>query len=186
MKVLLISLLLVCSLGGKVCLPKGWILEWTFYRTSEIGFKLTIDEHTWENYGWVGIGIKEASAAVGMVGSDITNIIIGGEKTDRFSTVNGLPQLDVELGGTDDILNPTERFENGQHGFTWTKKMDTLDRYDTLYVQGRDYNLLWACGDVMNGVQMKHFTVDRDRLIITLDEDYEKDCEDSEPFLMTN
>lgn len=178
MKILLISLFAICAFAGRVCLPKGWIFEWTIFRDNEIGFKLTLDEYTCKHYGWVGIGLKLSSEAVGMINSDIANLIFNGEKTDRFAYTNGMPALDTDLGGTEDLLNPTESEENGLFVFSWTKKLNTGDEYDAVYIEGESYNLLWACGDMHDGVQLKHFTVDRDRTIITLSQDYDSGCEE--------
>jgi hypothetical protein len=178
----IIALALVAGIhGGKVCLPKGWVLEWTFLDQEEIGFKLVLDAGTSENYGWVGIGFKyEEEAGVAMVGADITNIIFEDIFTDRIALTNGMPDEDVKCGGTDDNHMTTASYIDGIRTFSWVRPLSSGDQYDKEYIIGKEYKLLWATGDVINGIQMKHFTVDRDVTLITLDLEFSGGCPEEE------
>ena len=179
MKLILILVLSVLSNAGRICLPKGWILEWTFPTTQEVSFKLTLDAETSANYGWVGIGFKYVMDPSGMIGSDIANLIFAGELSDRYANLNGLPPKDTDLGGTEDLLNPVGTWENDAWVYTWSREVDSGDKYDKLYIIGNEYIVLWARGMMSDdGVQMKHFTVDRSLDMITLNADFDEGCED--------
>lgn len=181
MRLVLSLLLLSFVQAGKVCLPKGWVLEWTFPTTTTVAFKLALDEDTSANYGWAGIGFKYTQDYPGMIGADIANLIFEGDRTDRFSIINGLPELDIDLGGTDDLVNLIGEFQDNAWVFTWTRPVNSGDEYDKIYTIGDDYILLWACGLVSEeGIQLKHFTGDRSLVPITLTADFEFDCEEVE------
>lgn len=174
----IIALALVAGIhGGKICLPKGWLLEWNFLDQDEIGFKLILDADTSENYGWVGIGFKyEEEIGVAMVGADITNIVFDDAFTDRIALINGMPEEDIKYGGTDDNHMTTASYVDGIRTFSWARPLISGDQNDKIYTIGKVYKLLWARGDVIDGIQMKHFTVDRDVTLITLDSEFSSGC----------
>ncbi|OMJ76965.1 hypothetical protein SteCoe_23551 [Stentor coeruleus] len=178
----IIALVLIAGIqGGKVCLPKGWVLEWTFPTLKEIGFKLTLDADTSANFGWVGVGFKyESEAGIAMVGADITNIIFDDTFSDRVALTNGMPDEDKKYKGTDDLYGLSSTFEDGIRTFTWVRPANSGDDKDKIYTIGKVYKLLWACGDVIDGIQMKHFTVDRDVTLLTLDAGFEGGCSTDE------
>ena len=181
MKALIFLTFVTLGLAGRICLPKGWVLQWTFPKDDKVSFKLTLDDATTANFGWAGIGFKyfgESSPA--MKGADIANFIFDDKMTDRYAVTNGLPELDIELGGEDDLINTVAELEDDHYVFRWTRKVDSQDKFDKVYTVGNDYTLLWACGDVVDGIQMKHFTTNRSTAIITLSDDFDKDCEDTE------
>ena len=181
MKFLILSCLLVLCLAGEVCLPKGWVLTWDFSGTGTIDFTLTIDQHSWLTYQWVGIGFKYTDEEEGMTGADINNIILNEMPEDRFAEYNGMPVPDIEYdGGQDNIQNAS--LDNLV--YSWSRPVDSGDGYDKIYVQDAEMRVLWACGKVMNGVQMKHMVGDRDVTTVVLSNDYSSDCADS--FLQLN
>lgn len=181
LKIILALGLVVGINGGKVCLPKGWVFEWTFPTLEEVGFKLTLDADTSENYGWVGVGLKyEDEAGVAMIGADIANIIFDNIFTDRIALTNGMPDEDIKYGGTEDLHVTTATYVDGIRTFSWVRPTNSGDQYDKIYTFGKVYKLLWARGDVIDGIQMKHFTVDRDVTLITLDTDFEGGCSSEE------
>ena len=70
-------------------------------------------------------------------------------------------------------------WENDAWVYTWSREVDSGDKYDKLYIIGNEYIVLWARGMMSDdGVQMKHFTVDRSLDMITLNADFDEGCED--------
>ena len=178
---IIFSCLLALGLAGQVCLPKGWVLTWDFPSTSTIEFSLTIDQYTWTNYQWVGIGFKYPDEEEGKVGADINNIILNEMPGDSFAEHNGAPVPDIELpGGEDNILNPSLQ----DMVYSWSRPVDSGDGYDKVYVEDAEISVLWACGKVLNGVQVKHTDSDRDATTVVLSEDYSSGCSDA--FLQIN
>lgn len=181
MKVLALSCLIVLSLAGEICLPKGWKLEWSFPGDGNIEFVLDIDQHTWSSYGWVGIGMKYPDEIAGMEGADINNIILDTMPEDRYAEYNGMPTPDVEfddgtgINGVNNILEP--RLDG--YVYTWKRPINSGDLFDKIYTEGEKMRLLWACGQVLGDVQMKHMVSDRDVADIELSEDFSIGCDES-------
>ena len=180
MTIFLFLSLLFLFHAGEVCLPKTWVLSWTYPDDSTIEFVLLLDEATWVDYEWVGIGFKYPEEMTGMTGADMTNIILNELPTDRYSDFNEVPELDIDLGGTDDVVEPTVE----GLGYTWKRPIDSGDQYDKVYVVGANLRLLWACGQVDGGVQVKHLDYDRGTVDIVLSEEFYHGCEES--FLQLN
>ena len=175
MKILVLSVLIVSCLAGKACLPKGWTLEWEYPDDKNVQFSLTLNEETLDDYDWVGIGFKYQDDQDAMIGADINNFILEDDgPTDRYATINGLPSLDVEIGGEDNIIDPSY----SEPTYVWTRPIDSQDEYDKVYAPESPMRVLWACGQVMGVVQCKHDDDDRDTMDITLD-DGSYGCDDS-------
>lgn len=177
-----VALWLFFASAGKVCLPKDWVLEWTWPSQDLISFTLKLNSLTWEKYNWVGIGFKSSEDGAGMTGADINNFVLGKSLTDRHALSNRLPKLDTELGGNDNIFFNSLDLE--QFTYTWTRPVSTLEDFDKNYYKGACFKLLWACGKMMGEVQMKHFSNDRGILEISLSEDFSIGC--SPDFLSLN
>ena len=62
--------------------------------------------------------------------------------------------------------------------------MDSGDGYDKNYVEDAEISVLWACGKVLNGVEVKHADSDRDVTTVVLSENYSSGCSDT--FLQIN
>lgn len=175
MKYLLIICLLGLSLSGKVCLPTGWTLEWSFPDSSNISFELVLQLETLEEFGWVGIGFKYDEEETGMAGADIINFILTDMPIDAYSESNSEPVSDIEFGGEDNILTPTYDIET--FTYTWTKPIISGDDYDKEYIENDSYQLLWACGQMSGDVMLSHDSDNRDTIDITLSDDFDLDCD---------
>ncbi|OMJ88844.1 hypothetical protein SteCoe_9146 [Stentor coeruleus] len=174
MKYLLILCLLGLALSGRICLPKGWTLEWSFPDSLNIDFKLTLLSDTLDEFGWVGIGLKYDEDGSGMTGADINNFILTDNPSDRYAESNGEPTLDTDLGGDDNIINPV--YDSATFTYTWSRLVVSGDVYDKEYIKDDPYQLLWACGQMSGDVQLKHDSDNRDIIDIVLSEDFDKDC----------
>lgn len=163
--------------SGSVCLPKGWELSWTFTTSSTIQFTLTLPESISPKYQWVGIGFKYSSDEKNsMVGADINNIILGSNPIDSYAQCNCMPTADTELSGTDDTKNAYYDISNLI--YTWERPIDSGDSYDKIYKKDEELNLLWACGKVISGIQMRHMVPDRGTISIILSENFNLPCSD--------
>lgn len=175
MKFIVLSCLILVSLAGEACLPKGWVLKWVFPDEETIEFSLEIDADTWDNYGWVGIGFKYPDDASAMIGADINNFILNELPTDRYAVINGLPSLDIDIGGTNDISDASL----DGYTYTWKRPVNSGDEFDKVYIKNDPMRVLWACGQVDGVVQKKHDGDDRDTLDIVLSDDFEISCDEA-------
>lgn len=184
MKFIVLAFLITVCLSGRVCLKKGWVLEWSYSDGVNIDFVLTLTEDTWNSYGWVGIGFQYVDEEnEGMENADINNFILGSNPTDNFADESGLPPPDTDFGATDNILNPV--LDQANYRYTWSRPIDSQDgKYDKIYTKDSELIILWACGQMSSGTQIKHLTSNRDKFTITLSEDANIDCTDS--FLQIN
>jgi hypothetical protein len=117
--------------------------------------------------GWLGFGINGQNQ---MPGGDV---VVGwidpntnqATLIDRYAQQRAMPPADTDLGGTNDILNFTGRNEqrNGQNWmiFTYTRKLNTGDRFDVALDPTQTTYLLWALGpssgvDYSTGTYYQH------------------------------
>jgi len=59
------------------------------------------------------------------------------------------------MGGTDDLVNAEGRFDNGTVYFSFTRAVDTGDRFDNA-IRTTSMWLLYAYGTLVNGVPQYH------------------------------
>ena len=163
--------------SGSVCLPKGWELSWTFTTSDTIEFVLNLPESISPKYQWVGIGFKYLTDEKrSMTGSDMNNIILGSNPVDSYAECNCIPTKDTDLSGTDDTRNAY--YDTSNLKYTWERPLDSGDSYDKVYKKDEELELLWACGKVVSGIQVRHMVPDRGTISITLSEDFRLPCSD--------
>lgn len=109
-----------------------------------------------ETNGWVSIGfeptqwMKDADIIMGAVDGDTVIVL------DKYSTNNYGPHVpDVELGGTDDILDFGGREESGYTVIEFMRKMDTGDQYDKAFTIGQRVSIIWSMADA-DSIEVKH------------------------------
>ena len=95
--------------------------------------------------GWLAVGFEPT---VWMKDADmILGRVIDGQTTvlDLYSTGNYGPHpQDVELGGTDDILESGGREGDGYTVIEFRRKMDTGDRWDKAFATGQTVEMIWS------------------------------------------
>ncbi|MHC1594903.1 MAG: DOMON domain-containing protein [Methanotrichaceae archaeon] len=98
--------------------------------------------------GWLAVGfeptvwMKDADMILGRVMNGQTTVL------DLYSTGNYGPHpQDVELGGTDDILESGGREGDGYTVIEFRRKMDTGDRWDKAFVPGQTVEMIWSTSD---------------------------------------
>ncbi|OMJ82536.1 hypothetical protein SteCoe_16768 [Stentor coeruleus] len=175
MKLFILCSVISLALSGRVCLPKSWILEWSFPDDSHIDFSLTLDSQTLSSYDWVGIGFKYITDGDGMDKADINNFFLTSIPVDSYALISAQPCLDTYFGGTEDILNAV--YDSTTLVYTWTREIDSGDIYDKVYTEGCSMKLLWACGMVdAYGEQLMHLDDDKEMIDIILSADYDYGC----------
>ncbi len=113
--------------------------------------------------GWIGVGfdpelsMKGANIIIGYVDKSGLHI------SDDYGTDLGEHQPDVELGGTDDILNAKGFEKAGYTELQFSIPTDSKDAYDKPLKEGESHLILLACG--RNGGD--NFTSKHDRVIMT-------------------
>ena len=122
--------------------------------------------------GWVGIGFSSDGR---MLNSDsIICYIDKSQKcicTDRYSNSYSTPPTDTLLGGKDDLTDISGKYENGRTSVSFTRKLDTGDKYDYAIKKGIDVNVLFSYRidgnpDSENGVFNKHSKAGGKKLIL--------------------
>ena len=144
--------------------PDGVIVEGEYSRNlimTEVGGSGRSFEIYWKNdvqylyvgmraktLGWIAVGfeptdwMKDADIVLGYVQDG--NVTV----QDQYSTGNYGPHVpDVELGGTNDILEHGGLAENGYTVIEFKRKMDTGDRFDKAFVPGQAIPLIWGFSD---------------------------------------
>eukprot|EP00358_Blepharisma_japonicum_P005820 CAMPEP_0202945804 /NCGR_PEP_ID=MMETSP1395-20130829/7311_1 /ASSEMBLY_ACC=CAM_ASM_000871 /TAXON_ID=5961 /ORGANISM="Blepharisma japonicum, Strain Stock R1072" /LENGTH=431 /DNA_ID=CAMNT_0049646067 /DNA_START=104 /DNA_END=1399 /DNA_ORIENTATION=- len=107
-------------------------------------------------FDWAGLAIQEAADSQETFRCDYYIAFMdGGVFTDRFSTVNGRPPLDTDLGGTNDITSD-RRYEGNYLIQSLTRKLQTGDEYDVQFRFKRAYELKWALGPIIDGIIEQH------------------------------
>jgi hypothetical protein len=96
--------------------------------------------------GWVAVGfgpetmMKNADMVMGYVADGKAQV------DDTFSTGDFGPHpVDTQLGGTNDIIEPAVKVENGYTTVEFKRKLDTGDKYDKPLLKGTN-KILWAYG----------------------------------------
>lgn len=96
--------------------------------------------------GWVAVGFGAESM---MKNADIIEGYVAdgkAEVVDMFSTGETGPHPpDTQLGGTNDILEPAAKVDNGYTTVEFKRKLDTGDKYDKPLAKGAN-KIIWAYG----------------------------------------
>ena len=118
-----------------------FILKWSV-NNSDKTITSNIDAGT---RGWVGLKFSKYGR---MSNSDIIFGFIdtNGKPivSDRFATGRNMPKLDTYLKGTDDLLNVTGNVISSITQLTFTRKLDTGDKYDFPITKGQKINVIFA------------------------------------------
>jgi len=98
--------------------------------------------------GWLSVGfepeqwMKNADTIMGMVENGKAVVL------DEFSTGNYGPHTpDIQLGGSDDILEYGGKEQNGQTIIEFKRKLNTGDKFDEAFVSGQKVSVIWAMAD---------------------------------------
>ncbi len=99
--------------------------------------------------GWISIGfepeewMKNADMILGSVDNGKAVVL------DEFSTGNYGPHVqDLQLGGTDDILEYGGAEVSGQTTIEFKRKLDTGDKFDKAFVSGQKVSIIWAMANI--------------------------------------
>ncbi|MCJ7443963.1 MAG: DUF2202 domain-containing protein [Methanotrichaceae archaeon] len=106
--------------------------------------------------GWISVGfepsewMKDADIIIGSIEEEKPVVL------DEYSTGNyGPHEKDVDLGGTDDILEFGGKEENGFTTVEFKRKLNTGDRFDKIFEPGQEISMIWAMAASENS-QTKH------------------------------
>ncbi|CAG9334350.1 unnamed protein product [Blepharisma stoltei] len=146
-----LSLICVASSLSIEYLPYGLMLKYFFHDTDTVTMELWIPRKYENIFDWAGIAIQDAADSQETFRCDYYIAVMdGGVFTDRFSTTNGLPLIDEDLGGTNDI-NSSRRYEQNYLVQSLTRKFNTGDEYDVQLEWKKPYELKWALGPIIDG-----------------------------------
>lgn len=107
--------------------------------------------------GWVAVGfnptsrMENADMIIGSVQDGNVTVI------DQFSTgIYGPHSPDIELGGTDDIIEFGGREEGGFTIIEFSRPLDTGDQYDNVLARGK-VEIIWSYG-ANDDIERQHIT----------------------------
>jgi len=102
-----------------------------------------------ETEGWVAIGfepevwMKDADMIMGWVDDGEVSAM------DAYSTGNYGPHPpDIDLGGTDDIIEFAGSEKDGFTVIEFSRKMDTGDEFDKTFESGQTVSMIWGTSDL--------------------------------------
>ena len=169
--------LLISVQSGYVCLPKSWHLSWRFTSSRQISFSLQLNQQTISSFDWVGIGFKyEDDPRPGMTGADLVSIQLGSELKDAYAECECEPTYDEDLLGTQNLQD--FKYNENYFIYSWTREIDSGDKYDLVYRPESKLIVLWAAGKTVSGVQLKHAKNNYGSTRIVLRDSFESDCEE--------
>ena len=98
--------------------------------------------------GWMAIGFEPTTA---MKDADmIIGSVSGGQATvlDQYATgIFGPHPSDTELGGTYDLIESCGSESGGVTVIEFSRKLDTGDRFDTVFTPGSTIRFIWSLAD---------------------------------------
>jgi hypothetical protein len=112
--------------------------------------------------GWVGVGLSPDGT---MPNSDVIICYVNKSGvavcSDRFAQARAAPPTDVSLGGKDDLTNVTGSVVNGRTKISFTRSLNTGDKWDIPITQGTAMNVLFSYRangnpDTENGQFLQH------------------------------
>lgn len=153
----LLSLVLFSAYSCEIDFGNGISVKWNTI-DGEIHIDLKVYPNIYQNYGWVGLGIKRYEDGYDMSHGDFFTIIFKkGILEDKYAERNGAPTLDTYLGGTDDILDgPIAKEEDDARIYGFRRWIETGDPYDTQLFFDHVYYWQWAYGTVTDDAINKH------------------------------
>lgn len=149
-------------------LPRDLVLSWSFNLDDTIVFSLDVPKDLLADYGWVGVGFKPVNSEEGLVNADLVNIIFGHSIRDCFGQPGGPVEDTKKPEGSDDLKDIQIDVNDQGATYTWHKKLSTKDPYDIKYKANTYYRLLYAYGQMLDGVQQHHKYEDRGTVDIYL------------------
>jgi hypothetical protein len=95
--------------------------------------------------GWLALGLSPDGT---MAKSDMIMCYMDANSTakcsDRWSDGYSLPKLDTSLGGKDDLTEVKGSLDNNWLNISFTRKLNTEDKYDQKIIKGVETNLLFS------------------------------------------
>jgi len=133
-------------------LTKDMSLYWEFgqgEKNDELTLYFYVPSWTLEGYDWILLGFVDAADPEEMQKCDCYMAELpNGLLTDRFTmSDHGIPQLDQNLGGTDDIHSETRSIGENWFEYKITRKFNTGDNYDIKFEIDRAYKVRWELGN---------------------------------------
>ncbi|CAG9319055.1 unnamed protein product [Blepharisma stoltei] len=151
-----ISLLCLTSSLSVEYFPYGMMFKYFFPDQETVTMEFWIPSQYEKIFDWAGIAIQDAADSQETFRCDYYIAFMdGGVFTDRFSTVNGRPPFDTDLGGTDDITSE-RRYDGNYLVQSMTRKLQTGDEYDVQFSYKRPYQIKWALGPIIDGIIEQH------------------------------
>jgi hypothetical protein len=146
--------------------PDGLVSDGEYSRKIELkgrsrqGYSGGVMEISWKNdynelymamdgstEGWVSVGfepsewMKDADVIAGQVKDGRAEV------QDRYATGRYGPHPDdIQLGGTDDILDRGGREDGGHTVIEFKRRLATGDSFDKILLPGQDVSIIWAMG----------------------------------------
>ena len=122
---------------------------------SNIKFDLSWEHSDAVDNRWIAIGLGENMESADIWICKVHNGATSCE--DYTSNSFALPQLDTSVSGTADLENITGSFVSGNHSFTFSRTLITVDDTDFNLEADTEVNALWAFGELdSQGVPNQH------------------------------
>lgn len=139
-------------------LPHDLSLRWTFPSETEVTFEYWIPLEQYEFYTWAGIALQDPRDARDHFRCDyfIAELNESPQMTDRYAERNGLPQLDTELGCTDDITSWSEVTEDHLIIYFSRLLLSPDIACDVQMPYGKPLLVKWAIGHMIDGQIQQH------------------------------
>ncbi|CAG9322930.1 unnamed protein product [Blepharisma stoltei] len=172
---LLLSLTILAYGKGTIHLPRNQMLYWSFPDENSVKFEYHCPMSLMEDdYDWVGIGFKDIMDGGDMRNADIVMINLhDGRIDDYWSFMNSKPESDIKLGGLDSLAEKSVNAVDKYKMFSWSKPLNTGDKYDKMLAKNAKMNFIWAYGRINSqGNPKKHLDENKGSWEIVLSEDY--------------
>lgn len=156
-------------------------LNWTFTDDSTVEFTFKFNAKEAADYGWWGFGLKEDDQGFDMSGSDLFIIRKdGGTLEDYYASDNELPPLDTSASGTNNLSLISHSEDTEYYTTVFSRKLSTGDPNDIVLRKGARYIVLYAYGEVLEGVLQEEDSDHNGGERLVLQEDYDDDDEDDD------
>lgn len=161
LKIYLCLSLLFLAHSSTEYLPRGMKLKWYFPQIDSVTFEFWAPQPTLEPYQWVGLAMQDSRDSRDHFRCDyyIAMLVEGGVLDDRYSEINGLPPLDNESGGTNDLTSSRTTVDEYEV-FVFTRLLVTGDALDVDLVYGRPVMLKWVLGNLDSEGNIQQHTMD--------------------------
>ena len=109
-----------------------------------------------------------------MTGADLVNIVLGSQIIDAYAECECEPTDDFDLLGQHDLQD--FKYNEDYFIYSWTRDVDSGDKYDLVYRPESRLKVLWAAGKIVSGVQLKHGKNNFGTAGIVLSDSFDGDC----------